>query len=322
MKKNILYLILVFILSLLVSMLLRYGLDNAGDSTSSISPLPDFLTLSKNGQVKLLDLWSPVLGMSDNGELSESDITAKSAIIYDLDNDKAIFEKNSAQRLPMASLTKIMTAIIALENKRLDDEYKVTGRDLVGEDSMGLSAGEVLTFDELLHGLMLPSGNDAAEVLAGNYKFGRSGFITAMNKRAESLGLTNTRFDNPSGLQGDGVQYTTAYDLLILTKYALDNYPEFRKTVSTAEYIIPQTLKHKSFELYNETNLLTTYEGVRGVKTGYTPEAGFCLVTYIDYKGHKLIGVILNSENRRGEMKNLLDYSLKKLDLTPPVYKG
>lgn len=321
MKKMLFYTLVIFILSFLISVSLWY-IDKENNQDPSISPLPDFLTLSKNNQVKLLDLWTPFFEKSNASGFDIDELSAKSAIIYDLDSEKAIYEKNSIQKLPMASLTKIMTAIVAIENKKPNDLYVVHARDLVGEDSMGLSAGEILSFDELLHGLMLPSGNDAAEVFASNYKAGRVEFINVMNAKAQSLGLLNTKFDNPSGLQGDGVQYTTAYDLLILTRYALENYPEFRKVVSTAEYDIPQTPTHKAFDLYNETNLLTTYEGVRGVKTGYTPEAGFCLITYLDYKGHRLIGIILNSENRRGEMRSLLDYSLKTLGVDPPEYKG
>ncbi len=323
MKKALLNLFIVIFFSALVAGFLWYGFEYEGsEKNSSISPLPDFLTLSKNNQVRLLDLWSPMVEKNEGVEFDVKDLTAKSAIMYDLTADKAIYEKNASKRLPMASLTKIMTAIIGLENKKADGKYIVSKADLVGEDSMGLSDGEVLSFDELLHGLMLQSGNDAAEVLASNFPTGRDGFIQAMNSKASSLGLNNTQFDNPSGLQGDGVQYTTVYDLLVITRYALSNFPEFANAVSVPEYSIAETPTHKSYDLYNETNLLTTYAGVRGVKTGYTPEAGLCLVTYLDYKGHKLIGVILNSENRRMEMKNLLDYSLKSLGVTPPEYKG
>lgn len=223
----------------------------------------------------------------------------------------------------MASLTKIMTAIIALENKKEDDTYIVNNEDLVGEDSMGLTAGEQLSQKELLYGLLLTSGNDAAEVLAANYQDGgRRGFIKAMNDKARALGLTDTIFSNPSGLQGDGEQHTTAYDLLVITKYALTNFPLFSKIVSTPEFDLPETSTHKAYTLISETNLLTTYPGVRGVKTGYTPEAGLCLVTYLDYGGHKIIGIILNSENRRGEMKDLLDQALRNLGIDPPPYSG
>lgn len=321
-EKNILYFSITSFFALILSGSLWYFYNVKQKNDIFISPVPDFLSISKNNQVRLLDLWFPFIQDTDEKGLDSSDITAKSAIVYDLNNDKTIFEKSSTKKLPMASLTKIMTAIIALENQKSDDRYYVSREDLVGENSMGLEEGEVLTREELLYGLMLPSGNDAAEVLSSNFPAGRNGFIEAMNKKAKSLNLKNTHFDNPSGLQGDGEQYTTIYDLLVITRYALDNFPMFEKIVSTAQYSIPATNTHKAYELFNETNLLTTYEGVKGVKTGYTPEAGLCLVTYLDFKGQKLIAIILNSENRRDEMIELLDYSLKALNIEPPEYKG
>ena len=185
---------------------------------------------------------------------------------------------------------------------------------------MGLDVGETLSLKELLYGLMLHSGNDAAETLAGNFKGGRSAFIKAMNDKTKSLGLTDTNFTNPTGLEGDGKQFTTSYDLVVMTRYALVNFPLFGEIVSTFDYTIPQTFTHKEYDLENETNLLTSYPGVKGVKTGYTPEAGLCLVTYLDYKGHKIIAVVLGSDDRRGEMIELLDYSLKSLGITPPAH--
>lgn len=291
------------------------------------SPLPDFLTIIKNSQVSSVSLFLPQIDLfktSDN--LKKLNILAKSALVYDLTTKKTLFAKNIDQKLPMASLTKIMTAIIALESKREDDKYLVSKGSLVGENSMGLSEGEVLSLEELLYGLILVSGNDASEVLAENYisktrlPVGRQEFIKAMNDKAKSLGLTKTHFTNPSGLEGDGTQYSTAYDLLVMTTYALDNFPLFGQIVSTFTYTIPQTKTHKSYFLENETNLLTSYPGVKGVKTGYTPEAGLCLITYLDYRGHRIIGVLLGSNNRRAEMKELLDYSLKELGVNPPPH--
>jgi len=322
MKKLIAYSSTVLLLSVMVSGLLWYFFAFDASGEHSVSPLPDFLTLSKNNQVRLLDLWSPMVGRAEGSGFDANSLSAKSAIVYDLTTDKTVYKRSPDARLPMASLTKIMTAIIALENKKADDKYKVSQSDLVGEDSMGLSDGEILSLNDLIYGLMLPSGNDAAETLADNFPSGRGGFIQAMNDKVKSLGLTSTHFDNPSGLQGDGTQYATASDLLVITRYALSGFPEFVNAVATPKYSISQTPTHKAYDLFNETNLLTTYEGVKGVKTGYTPEAGLCLVTYLDYKGHKLIGIILNSQNRRGEMKDLLDYSLKTLGVTPPEYKG
>lgn len=286
-----------------------------------LSPLPREMSLKDNDQVRFLGIWLPFFGETDSDK-DEPVLSAKSAFMYETGKGEVIYSKNSGMRLPMASLTKIMTAIIALENPRSDDRYVVRKEHLVGEDSMGLEAGEVLTLEELLYGLMLPSGNDASEVLASNFPGGRAAFLRAMNNKAASLGLRDTRFSNPSGLQGDGAQYTTAEDLVVITKYAIDNFPLFEEIVSTFQYEIPQTKEHKYFFLENATNLISTYPGVKGVKTGFTPEAGMCLVTYLDYEGQKVIGVILNSENRRGEMKELLDYSLEKLGVTPPPFES
>lgn len=291
-------------------------------SASLLSPIPDFLRISENSQVKLLDLWSPVVQQShgSTGEEVEG-LTAHAILMYDLTTDKVLYERDAKTRRPMASITKIMTAIVAMENQKSDNRYTVTEADIVGEDSMGVTPGEVLTMEELLYGLMLPSGNDAAEVLANNFPGGRLAFIQAMNDKAKSMGLVDTQFSNPSGLQGDGVQHTTPYDLVVMTRYALEKFPLFEQVVSTAAHEIPATETHGAYSLANSTNLLTTYPGVRGVKTGFTPEAGMCLVTYLNYGNHKIIGVVLNSENRRGEMKIMLDYSLKSLGIEPPPFE-
>ena len=281
-----------------------------------VSPLPSYLSLPKNNQVRILDFWKPFI--ETFGGETELAPTTKAALLFDLSSGKTLFEKEATTRLPMASLTKIMTAIVALENPKRDDRYLVKGADLVGEDSMGILPGEVFTLEELLYGLMLRSGNDAAEVLASNFPGGRDAFLRAMTQKAQALGLTDTKFSNPSGLQGDGEQYTTASDLLVMTRYALDNFPLFAKVAATFSHEIPSTSTHQSYYMENETNLLTSYPGVKGVKTGYTPEAGMCLVTYLEYDGHRIVGVLLNSGNRRQEMKDMLDYGLNELGTPPP----
>lgn len=283
-------------------------------------PVPVNFAIPKNNQVSTLDLWSVPSEIADTQDKNAPTISATSSLVFDLPSGKVLFAKNVSTRLPLASLTKIMTAIVALEHPKQDDTYTVSGAALVGEDSMGLSAGETLTLSDLLYGLILHSGNDAAEVLAANFPTGRNGFITAMNEKVATLGLSNTHFTNPTGLEGDGNQYTTAKDLLVITRYALFHFPLLRDVVSTFDYTIPATNTHKVYFLENETNLLTSYPGVKGVKTGYTPEAGLCLVTYLDYGGHQIIGIVLNSLSRRDDMKELLDYSLKKLGVTPPQH--
>lgn len=318
MKQNIYRLYILVLIALLFAATILYD-EVLKDKKPIVSPLPNFLTAFANDQVSTLNLWSPFFEMFENkNEVPE--ISAKAALIYDLTSKKVLFSKAPSKKLPMASLTKIMTAVIAIESVKNDDEYLVSSGDLVGENSMGLSEGEILTLKELLYGLILTSGNDAAETLASNFEGGRISFITAMNNKAKALGLQNTHFTNPTGLEGEGRQYTTASDLLVITNYALQS-PIFREVAGTFIYNIPYSENHKAFYLENETNLISSYPGVFGVKDGYTPEARLCLVTYLNYKGHKIIGIILGSDNRRQEMKDLLDYGLKLQGITPPPHE-
>lgn len=311
---------LIYLFALLLLFVLSFKFFFVKQDFSIDSPLPNFLTLFRNRQVSTLNIWLPDFNSKAAGSIKTPEVSARASLIYDLTTNKVIYQKNIKEKLPMASLTKIMTAIIALENQKKDDKYKVTKKDLIGEASMGLSQGEILSLKELLYGLILHSGNDAAETLANNFPGGRKKFIEAMNNKVKTLGLSDTNFTNPTGLEGDGKQYTTAYDLLVITRYAVLNFSLFSEVVSTFDYNIPQTKTHKAYFLENETNLLTSYPGVKGVKTGYTPEAGLCLVTYLDYGGHKIIGILLGSDNRRQEMKDLLDYSLKFLGVEPPSH--
>ncbi len=322
-RKLFSYLLMILPLSILFAGAFWYYLSPQIDKAAApISPIPEFLTVNQNSQVTLLDLWSPVIQQIHGSTGSDApELTAQGVLMYDLTSDKVLYEREPRERRPMASITKIMTAIIAIENQKADNRYVVREEDIVGENSMGVVAGEVMTMEDLLYGLMLPSGNDAAEVLATNYPGGRGAFIQAMNNKAKAMGLTDTRFSNPSGLQGDGIQYTTPYDLVVMTRYALEHHPLFEQVVSTATHEIAATGEHGAYSLVNETNLVTTYPGVRGVKTGYTPEAGMCLVTYLNYGGHKIVGVVLNSADRRGEMRMLLDYSLKSVGVEPPPFQ-
>lgn len=307
-------------MAIIISVSIVLGVNsyaNAGLGFSKLhSPVPNLLLKSFYNNAYSASIWVPskdVLGIS-----TQPEIQAVSAISYDLDTDQILYEKNSEARLPMASLTKVMTAIVAVENLSPIEPIAISrNAGTIGENVMGLTEGEEVSLENLLYGLFLMSGNDAAEALAEGSSFGRTGFIFQMNKKAETLGLTNTRFTNPTGLEGDGNQYSTARDLLVMTRYALQN-STIAKTSSTYNHFIPYSQKHKAFDLYNETNLLTTYPGVKGVKTGYTTEAGLCLITYLEYKGHRIIAVILNSPSRREEMIHILDHSLKSLGVKPP----
>ena len=309
---------LVLIVSFIVYF--YYVSNNSSKNLSITSPLPDLLTKSFSNVFGSSNIWKPNMGKVTEPPANKPEITASGAISYDLASERLLYQKNVKTKLPMASLSKIITAIIALENESIDKVFTVNKLAAeIGENTMGLSEGEKLPLSELLYGLILHSGNDAAETIAQGSRFGRGNFIYLMNKKAEDLGLSDTHFTNPSGLEGDGNQYSTAYDLMAITAYAIQNR-EFAKIVSTIDYEIPYTQTHKYMYLINETNLLTSYPGVKGVKTGYTDEAGLCLVTYLEYEGHKIIAVLLNSQSRREEMKELLDYSLKTLGVNPPSH--
>jgi D-alanyl-D-alanine carboxypeptidase (penicillin-binding protein 5/6) len=317
---NFLFWFFVSLIALILTLGTYFYADSKFNNIKNIiSPLPQLLKHTFYSETQAQSFWFPNLVGSFNIG-NKITINSHAAISYDLTTDKLLFSKNINVHLPIASLTKIMTAVIVLENMKFDSKIPISKEAAtIGEDSMGLSEGEKLSVEELLYGLLLNSGNDAAEALAQGNGFTRDIFVHLMNKKAEDLALSDTRFTNPSGLEGDGSQYSTVKDLLILTRYALER-PEFAKIVATYEYDILQDSNHKAYTLYNETNLLTSYEGVKGIKTGYTDEAGMCLVTYLDYKGHKIIAVLLNSENRRSEMKALLDYSLKNLGVSPPLH--
>ena len=236
--------------------------------------------------------------------------------MVDLTTNQTLYAKNIDNKQPVASTVKIMTAVVALERRHSNEIFTVSFEAAaVGEDSMGVTAGEKYTLRELLYGLMLASGNDASEVIAENVAGSGENFVKLMNEKAALLGAKDTKFVNPSGLEEDGEQYSTAYDLAIISQYAWINFPIFRQVVSTANYEIPYTENHKYLYLENQTNLLATYPGVKGIKPGFTPQAGLCLVTLAENGGHQILAVILGSNDRRGEMTQLLDYSFATLGI-------
>ena len=255
--------------------------------------------------------WFPkLIDQSSDKGVADLNIWAKSALLVNFDTGDVLFAKDARAKLAAGSTIKIMTAILALERAKLSDVFVVSEKAAsVGEDSMNLSSGEQLSVNDLLYGLMLVSGNDAAITLAEGIAGTEDNFVGMMNERAKSLGLSNTLFVNASGLDVDGRdQFTTAYDLITMAHYAWQNYSQFQKVVSTEHKVIDANDRHKSFDLYNDTNLLTSYPGVRGIKPGFTWNAGLCLVTYAENSNVRLLGVILGSDDRRGEMKELLDY--------------
>lgn len=287
--------------------------------------------------VKQLKLISPVLGVSKIGladnlwlpkeslfdfNLLAPKVSAKGVFFVDTQTGQVLYSKNPHQKLPIASLAKIMTVIIAMENHQFEDKIKISNQAAGMEpDKMQLIAGETLSVEELLGGIFLVSANDAAEALAEATTPRKEEFVALMNSKASQIGMKDTLFINPTGLEedlpnpDDGVkdQYSSAFDVTLMSRYAIKKWPHLVDISSQNHIYLGPTNVHQDYDLYSGVNLLTTYPGVVGFKTGYTPEAGLTLVTLARLKGYEILGVILGSGDRRGEAKELLDYSFKKL---------
>ncbi len=227
-------------------------------------------------------------------------ISAESAIVMDAATGRILYERNCDRQQLMASTTKIMTALLVCEQCNVLDRMQIP-REAVGIEgsSMYLREGEVLTIQELLYGLMLQSGNDAAVALAIYCGGTQEGFVALMNEKAHRLGLTNTHFENPNGL--DGVDHhSSARDLAVLAAYAMEN-PIFAKTVST------KSVKIGDRYLTNHNKLLWRLEGAEGVKTGYTKKAGRILVSSATREGRRLICVTMNDPDDWADHQALLE---------------
>ena len=226
--------------------------------------------------------------------------SAAAAVLMDGESGRILYAHNPDQPMPIASITKIMTALVALERCGLETEYTVTAEDMAEGSSMYLKAGETLTLEALLYGLMLPSGNDAALAVARCVSGTVEDFVAAMNAKAKALGMTNTSFANPSGLD-DPAHFSTARDMAVLTRAALER-EEFRTIVSTRSVTVGERT------LVNHNKLLGWYEGCMGVKTGYTMTAGRTLVSAAERNGQTLIAVTLKDSRDWEDHKALLDY--------------
>lgn len=235
--------------------------------------------------------------------------SAKGAVVIESLSETVLYEKNADVRLPQASTTKIMTALLVLESIDLQREITVSASAAAVEGSqLGLTAGDRLTVRDLLYVLMLKSGNDAAEALAEGVAGSVSEFVNRMNRRAAEIGLKNTQFQNPHGLPAEG-HYTTARDLAVLTATALEN-EDFCKIVSTRK----AKLTYKNMVITNSNKLLDTCDGVFGVKTGFTKKAGRCLVTAAERKGVRLICVTLNDGNDWQDHARLYEECFDRVD--------
>ncbi|MDP4509979.1 D-alanyl-D-alanine carboxypeptidase family protein [Nonomuraea turcica] len=247
-------------------------------------------------------------------------VHGRAAYLLDASSGEVLFEDNSAERMPIASLTKTMTAYVVLKTAKPTDVVEIAPADVAyAEDGGGttadLRAGDRLTVDELLYGVMLPSGADAAHALARTYGPGVGGFVAKMNATARELGMTDTRYVNADGLPmpgGDG--YSTARDQALLAAKALE-LPMIRETAGTRYHSLDATDEHRSYSWRNTNRLLRTTPDAIGLKTGFTRAAGFCLAFASEQDGRRLVGVLLgesDSSRRFATAEELLTWGASR----------
>ncbi len=261
---------------------------------------------------------APRLEVAPPPELRAEDLSAAAALLVDAASGEILFALGARERRAPASLTKVMTAVVVLERARLAEQVVVSrNAPEAGGHAMGLRPGQRISVGDLLAALMIRSANDAAVALAEHVGRSVAGFAALMNAKARALGMTDTRFQNPHGLDSPD-HYTTAYDLAILTRYAFQS-PTFAELVRTRQRVItvrmpgtarrqPGRLIAKQRVLRSHNRLLDALEGADGVKTGFTSEAGRCLVASAQRGGRRLIAVLLNDPRRWEDAALLLEY--------------
>lgn len=240
-------------------------------------------------------------------------LTARSVAVVDRDSSVLLYDRNEKLQILPASTVKMMTALVALDYYSLDQVLVVGKIDDLGQD-IKLVKGEKITFKNLLYGLLVASANDAALVLTQNYPGGKVAFVQSMNQKAKDLNLKDTYFANPTGLDSDeqgkmftDFSYTTASDLAQLASLALKK-EIILEIVSTQSITISDVDGRIFHQLGNINQLIGKFPGMRGLKTGYTKEAGECLVGYTERNGHGLITVVMGSQDRFGETVKLTNW--------------
>ena len=242
-------------------------------------------------------------------------LNSRIGLIFDRKSKRILYEKNGLKQVPMASTTKIMTAIVVLENSELNDVVTISKKAAgTGGSRLGLRTNDKITVHDLLYGLMLKSGNDAAVALAEHVGGGIEEFADMMNKKAKELGLINSHFITPHGLDKEK-HYTTAYELACMADYAL-KIPKFKEIVSSKNYNI--TINARSNLIGNTNELLGNLNGVYGVKTGFTNEAGRCLVTACKREDLDIITVVLGADTKKyrtSDSIKLIEYAYKNYEV-------
>ncbi|WP_055107730.1 D-alanyl-D-alanine carboxypeptidase family protein [Paenibacillus ihumii] len=246
---------------------------------------------------------------------------AQAASLIDVKSGRILYSHRGDEEMPVASLTKIMTAIIAIEYGKLDDKVTVSKNAYRKEgSSIYLELGEEMTLENMLYGLMLRSGNDAATAIAEHVGGSEEGFVHLMNEKVRMLGLKHTQFQNPHGLDAKG-HYSSANDMAVITAYSLQN-PVFKEIVKTRSKKAPNPNNPWDYKWDNKNKMLRFYEGADGVKTGYTKTARRCLVSSASRAGQQLAVVTLNDGDDWNDHQKLLDYGFANYPLKGIIEAG
>lgn len=273
--------------------------------------------------VVLILLCTVIFGLKSGKKEISADSSFKAMCVIECNSSRRLYSKGETMKLPMASTTKIVTALTVLENcKDLDKEFKIDNRAVgITGTSIYLKNDEVMTARELLYGMMLPSGNDAATALAYHISNDIPTFCKLMKSTAEKCGAYNSSFDNPHGLDSSS-HYTTAYDLALITAKALDN-DIFKEIVTTKSTRIRGATTGTYRYLRNKNKLLSTLDGCIGVKTGFTNYAGRCLVSACERNGFRTVCVVLNCGPMFEESEKYLNMAYKEYNKVTllPSYK-
>ncbi len=282
--------------------------DNEDESETSSTPAPD--ENSENGESAQNDSVPQLeagITMEDPTLTPPDTSHAQSALLMDMNSGRVLYSKNLDERVYPASITKIMTCVLALENGNMADtvtaSYEALKSITLEDSAMGILVGEELTMEQLVYGMMVHSANDAANVIAVHLGGSMDAFVEMMNAKAQELNMTGTHFANPCGSHDDN-HYTTARDIAILSKYAMKN-EQFREIVKTVVYKIPPTAKYTQERILANTNLFLStirsrnyyYPPAIGIKTGHTSQAGYCLASAAAYNETELLAIVMNCPN-------------------------
>lgn len=262
--------------------------------------------------ILFIGLFYPVSGQAS------IDVSGSHAVLLEQTTGRVLFEKNAHEPTSIASITKIMTAIIAIESGKMDEKATASRKAIYTEgSSIYLEQGERMTIKDLVYGLMLRSGNDAAIAIGEHIGGSEAGFVHLMNEKAKWLGMTNTHFENPHGLDAEN-HYSSAYDMAILMQYAMQN-EKFAEISGTKHYLA----ESRTYSWQNKNKLLTQfYEHCTGGKTGYTRNTGRTLVSSAEKDGMQLIAVTLNAPDDWQDHMRMFEWGFAEYEMHPLVEKG